>query len=105
MVDEINRLAEQAAWYNAATLNCTTSIRRHVQNVAPGNPFDWRILVNGPIDQLGYERGTIDTSLPFEALRQRSAITERARQLDLSDFSAGIREGLPDPRSRVPQSG
>jgi hypothetical protein len=93
---EINELAEQPRWYNAATHNCTTTIRHHVQNVAPGNPWDWRILVNGRIDQLGYERGNIDTSLPFEELRARSAISERAIASDrAADFSAQIRAGLP----------
>jgi hypothetical protein len=103
-LEEINRLADEARWYNAATLNCTTTIRQHVQNVATQRPFDWRILVNGQIDQLGYERGSIDTSLPFEELRRRSAISENARTLELEDFSAGIREGLPDPRKSA-QSG
>jgi len=37
--------------------------------VAPDNPFDWRIIVNGYIDELGYERGLIDTSPPFEEIR------------------------------------
>ena len=64
-VDSINQLAEEAAWYNALTHNCTTSIRRHVQNVAANNPFDWRILVNGYLPQLGYERGRLDQSLPL----------------------------------------
>jgi hypothetical protein len=64
--------------------------------VAAQKPFDWRIIVNGYIDQLGYERGTIDTSLPFDELRQRSNITERAKAAgDAPDFSRQIREGLP----------
>jgi len=31
-------------------------IRHHVEQVASGNPFDWRILANGYLDELGYER-------------------------------------------------
>ena len=97
---EINELAEAARWYNAATHNCTTAIRYHIQQVAPENPWDWRILVNGRLDELGYERGQVDTSLPFDELRRRSHIVERARAADASPaFSARIRAGLPGGRS------
>ena len=93
---EMNRLAEHPRWYNALTHNCTTAIRQHVQQVSPGNPWDWRILVNGRIDQLGYSRGSIDTSLPFEELRRRSQIVEEAKAAGSSpDFSRRIRAGLP----------
>ncbi|MDH3638962.1 MAG: DUF4105 domain-containing protein, partial [Gammaproteobacteria bacterium] len=99
-IEELNRLAETPRWYNALTHNCTTMIRHHVQQVAPGNPFDWRILVNGRLDELGYERGNIDTSLPFEELRRRSEITASARAADADpDFSVRIREGLPGAHS------
>ncbi len=98
-LEEVNRLAEKPKWYNALTNNCTTTIRHHAQHVAPANPFDWRILVNGLIDQLGYDRGQIDTSLPFEELRRRSDVTEAAREaIDQPDFSARIRAGLPGAR-------
>ncbi len=96
---EINQLREQPVWYNALTHNCTTTIRYHAQHVAPANPFDWRILVNGYLDELGYERGQIDTSLPFDELRARSDVTEVAREaLGVEDFSARIRRDLPQPR-------
>jgi len=96
-LEEINRLAQQPKWYNAASHNCTTAIRQHVQHVAQDRPWDWRILVNGRIDQMGYERGSLDTSLPFEELRRRSAITEKARTLPAATYSRDIRAGLPMP--------
>ena len=96
---EINALHEAPVWYNAATHNCTTTIRHHVRHVARGHPFDYRILVNGRLDELGYERGNVDTRLPFEELRKRSDIGERARAAaGHPDFSKRIREGLPNPR-------
>ena len=94
---EVNDLARAPRWYNALTHNCTTEIRHHVQQVAPGNPFDWRILANGYLDELGYERRQINTRMPFAELRQRSDITARAKAAgDRGDFSAVIREGLPE---------
>ncbi len=93
---DVNRLAEEPRWYNALTGNCTTLIRHHIQNIAAGGRFDWRILANGRLDQLAYERHRIDTSLPFAELRSRSNITERARAAYTSpNFSSQIRIGLP----------
>jgi len=95
-VAEINRLAEHPRWYHALTHNCTTTIRHHMQEVAPGRPWDWRFLANGHLPELGYERGTIDTSLPFAELQRRSDITARAKAADQDPaFSARIRDGLP----------
>jgi hypothetical protein len=95
-LQEVTRLAEQPRWYNALTHNCTTTIRLHAQNVAAGRPWDWRLLANGRLDELGYERGQIDTSLPFAELKARSDITARAKAADAaSDFSRRIRDGLP----------
>jgi len=101
-LQEVNHLAEHARWYNALTHNCTTTIRHHAQQVGAGRPWDWRILANGRLDELGYERGQIDTSLSFPELRTRSDITKKANAADAAlDFSNRIREGLPgmDPGS------
>ena len=96
-LNEVNLLAEHPRWYNALTQNCTTTIRGHAQDVGAGGPLDWRLLANGNVDQLLYERGRIDTDLPFADLRTRSNITERAKAAgDSSDFSARIRQGLPE---------
>jgi len=95
-LEEINRLVKAPRWYNALLNNCTTVIRQHQKHIASGKSFDWRIVVNGYIDELGYERGTIDTSLPFDELRRRSNITEESRAAgNAPDFSRQIREGLP----------
>jgi len=104
-LEEINRLSQKPRWYNAFRYNCTTAIRHHIQSVTPGSPFDWRILLNGRLDELGYQRGTIDTSMPFEELRMQSNITERAKAIaEDSDFSTGIREGLPGRRHPMSQT-
>jgi len=95
-LETLNRLTSAPRWYNALMHNCTTVIHQHTQHVAAQRPFDWRIIVNGYIDELGYERGTIDTSLPFDELRRTSNITERAKAAgNTPDFSRLIREGLP----------
>jgi len=96
-VATMNALATHPRWYNAGVDNCTTGIRMHVEHIsAQARPWDWRILVNGYGDQLMYERGNIDTELPFDELRRRSLIVDRAKAAgDAPDFSARIRDGLP----------
>jgi hypothetical protein len=94
---EIDRLAREPRWYNALTHNCTTTIRLHAQQTGVRNPWNWRLLANGWVDELLYMRGTlVDGGLPFPELKARSAISARARALgDAPDFSRRLREGLP----------
>lgn len=95
-LSKVNRLKERPEWYNALTDNCTTSILRHTMPYNPNARLDWRLIVNGYIDEMLYERGTLDTTLPFAELKRRSYINPVARQTDKNDdFSRLIREGLP----------
>ena len=98
-LNTVNQLADHPQWYNALTQNCTTTIRGHVESIGAEGPFDWRLLANGHLDQLLYDRSQINTALPFATLRARSDITKRAQAADDSpDFSARIRQGLPNGR-------
>ena len=96
-VARMNELVEQPVFYDAATQNCTTTIRMHYQHVTPdAPPFDWRVMLNGFADELLYERGRVDTSLPFAQLRARSRVDAAGRAAgDAPDFSRRIRAGLP----------
>jgi len=103
----VDRLREEPAWYNAATANCTTTIRLHVMELGLERPFDWRLLANGHVDELLYERGNVSRSLPLEELRVASDVTEEASAaldagLDDAAFSAAIRRDLPPRPERAP---
>ena len=92
----VNSLYQQPQWYNALTANCTTSIRQHTLPYNPDAKFDWRIIVNGFIDEMIYQRGTIDTSLPYAELKRRSYINPKAEAVTQDqDYSTQIRHGLP----------
>jgi hypothetical protein len=96
-LQEVNRLKEKPEWYNALTGNCTTSIRQHTAPYNPDARLDWRLIVNGYIDEMIYERGVLSHDLPFAELKKRSYINKRAQEFDKSpDFSRRIREGLPE---------
>ena len=97
-LDRLNRLHERPEFYNQITDNCTTNIRLANITAEHGKvpPWNWRMLLNGKGDELLYERGVIDRSLPFAALKEQSLINKRAQAADASaDFSQLIRVGLP----------
>jgi hypothetical protein len=90
-----NELHDRAEWYNALTDNCTIAIRTQ-RDVADRAPWDWRMLLNGHLDELLYKNGTIVTNLPFAELKKTSNINLRAKTADTAaDFSQQIRKGLP----------
>jgi len=95
-VRRINELNERPCFYNTLTTNCTTNVLLHTR-VNPGSaPLSWKVLLSGYAPQYAYERGRLDTSMPFEELRRRSRVNERAQAAATSaDFSRRIREGLP----------
>jgi len=90
-----DELRAHAVWYNAVTDNCTTGIRAQ-RAAADRAPWDWRMLLNGHLDELLYERGALVTNLPFADLKKISNINVRAKAADsAADFSQLIRKGLP----------
>ena len=93
-IDVLNELYARPAWYNVITHNCTTAIRA-LHPSAQQAPWDWRILINGFLDRMLYERGVLAGDLPFEELRAQALINKRAQEAgDAPDFSEKIRVGL-----------
>jgi uncharacterized protein DUF4105 len=95
-VRKMNELKDHPVFYNTLTTNCTTNILFHT-HVNPGSPpLSWKVLLSGYVPQYAYELGRLDTSMPFEELRRRSRVNERAQAADrAADFSRRIRDGLP----------
>jgi len=92
-ISYINRLTESPEWYNAFTGNCTTEIRGHTRPNPDRIKGDWRILANGYIDELMYEKKMVDTSIPFTALKKQSIINQNAMAADQDlNFSKKIRQ-------------
>ncbi len=91
----VDELSHRAEFYNSLTHNCTTAIFTHLRAAVP-MPLTLEVILNGYSDHYGYERGGMDQSMPFDELRDRSRITDAARAAaGAPDFSARIREGLP----------
>ena len=93
---EVNSLKERPEWYNALTSNCTSNIRGHTKPFAAKSRWSWKLVVNGYLDELTYDNGALDRSLPLAELKQRSLINGRGQAADKDpEFSRRIREGLP----------
>ena len=91
-----NELHARPEWYNALTNNCTTNIAvSAAQARGVRTRLDWRILLNGKMDEMMYERGELVTGgLALSALKEQAHINTAARAADDDpDFSSLIREG------------
>jgi len=95
-LQEVNQLRERPQWYNALTENCTTAIQRLAGPYERRSWWSWKLFLNGYLDELAYDIGAIDRSLPFAVLKAKSHVNERAKAAaDDPRFSVRIREGLP----------
>jgi hypothetical protein len=76
-----------------------TQLRGHTRPYFQKVFWDWRLLANGYADELAYEKGVLDTSLPFAEFKKISIINPKAEAADQDpDFSLRIREKLPGIR-------
>lgn len=95
MLKRANQLREHPEFYDTLSNNCTTNIVEHINKIAPGRvPYDYRVLLPGYADELGYELGLLDNSVPFAELKKRSLINEIAHRFKDekgAEFSAKIR--------------
>lgn len=105
-VHGLNALHRRPAFYNALTSNCTSNIRIHtaaISETAPA-PWDWRLLLNGKVDEFAYDHGRlVRGDLPFDELKRMAHINQAARAANRSpDFSLLVREGRPGlgPKAR-----
>jgi Domain of unknown function (DUF4105) len=91
-----NQLHEKPKWYNALTENCTTVIFRQMSDIGPPPVLDYRVLLNGRMDEMMYERDKLAGNLPFDQLKKYAHINPAAHAAgDSPDFSIRIREGRP----------
>jgi hypothetical protein len=92
-VATINSLHLKPQWYNAVTTNCTTVIFK--EQAMHRQSWNWRILLNGKLDELEYHRGAlVSDGLSFPELKKQAWINPAAKAAnDSPDFSELIRKG------------
>lgn len=93
VLGRVNQLQEKPEFYNLVTNNCTTNIRRHVNRIWPNRvPYSYQVLLPGYADRLAYDKGLLDSGVPFEELKERARINELVfAYRDSANFSQLIR--------------
>ena len=97
VLKEANDLRENPAFYNSLGRNCTNLLGLHANHVRPGSFAWWQPAqaLPGLSDRLLYRKGWIDTTLPFEALREVYNVRNKAQEYgDDPDVLQKMREGL-----------
>ena len=94
MIKRVNQLYDKPEFYNLLTNTCTTNIVSHVNEISETKvPFSYRVLMPGYSDKLAYDLGLLDTTLPYEEIRSKYQINDKAiKYATSSDFSIKIRE-------------
>ncbi len=95
MMAKTNKLAAAPEFYNTLTNNCTTSIRRHINELKPNRIANaWQVLLPGHSDRYAYDLGLLDQRIPFEDLKQACNVSRLANEYsDSPMFSTRIRMG------------
>lgn len=90
-----NQLAASPEFYNTLTNNCTTTIRRHINELKPNRIANaWQVLLPGHSDRYAYDLGLLDQRIPFEDLKSISHVSQLANEFYSSpNFSSRIRMG------------
>jgi Domain of unknown function (DUF4105) len=100
-VQAINELHARPRFYNTLTTNCTTAVLFNLRVNPEAAPWSWKILLSGHAPEYAYDRGRLDTSMPFLELERRALVNRRAHAADGDPrFSERIRDGLPRPAAR-----
>jgi hypothetical protein len=95
-LQRVNEMHNQPEWYNAITNNCTTNIDVSASQAEDRRTvWDWRVILNGKMDELLYERNRLVTGgLSLPTLKAQAHINEAARAADdRPDWSELIRKG------------
>lgn len=91
----MNSLVTKPEFYHAMEMNCTSVITLHTKMIDPrAHIADWRLIANGHVDEMLYERGTIRNDLPFTQIRKASRVDQCMQQNDVAEFSAQLRACL-----------
>ena len=88
-VREANELDQKPQWYNSLSTNCTTVIYKMISLAGDRIPFDWRIIVNGYLPEMMYERGSVETSVSITELRELGRIAKRGLMHPTQNLNRG----------------
>lgn len=96
MLERTQSLSENPEFYNTIRQNCTNTIGNHaIETEIVDFPFWKRRILTGSVDKRMYNEGLLRGKEPFEELKRKSKINQRANAAAQdSDFSEKIRTHL-----------
>jgi hypothetical protein len=96
ILQRVNSLAQRPDHYRTIRDNCMTSLVGHMNRVSETPiPFSFKLLLNGYLPELAYERGQLPQDAPLEVVKQRYAISAVARGSAVdAGFSQRIRADI-----------
>ena len=104
----VDELQKEARWYNTLTSNCTTLVFDMVQAINPNElPKDYRLIVSGYLPNYLYDLNVLSHHYTVPEWYQMAYINARAAEYETfkykssANFSAAIREGLPQPSQQA----
>lgn len=74
LLDLGNDLAEQPAWYNTATMNCTTVPFRLLTRLTSGIPLDPAVLLSGLLPEYAHRLGVLPADMTIDEVRARARL-------------------------------
>lgn len=96
ILQTVNRLEREPAFYNSLRSNCTTVLLDHADRLSGQNRYTYQVLFPGLAGEWMDRFGLLATDLPYAEARERFAIGAAIREhLGTANFSQRIREGLP----------
>ncbi len=92
MFEHMNRLAEQAEFYDTVFNSCSSNLARHVNQVNPGVvPLSIKLVLAGFADELADDQGLLAIDGDLESVKPRYRINDRAAGALDAGFSERIR--------------
>lgn len=80
LAERANALRAKPEFYNTLANTCLTNIIGPLNRIQPGKiPLSWKSMLPAFSDELFYEVGLIDTTLPFEEIKRRSLLKENGQ--------------------------
>jgi Domain of unknown function (DUF4105) len=90
-VDALNRLRDTPQWYHVVYANCTTTF---YQLPSTQWRWDWRVLVNGRLEDALYKAGRLDCTVAFPELQSSAYLNDIANDAPVEGFGDHIRREL-----------
>lgn len=106
ILNSANSLAREPRHYRTIRDNCTTSLIGHINRIQDQPiPFSFKLILNGYMPEMAYERGRFASEAPFSVVKQEYAISAIAQASGVTDdFSQRIRKALGAPLGTKGQS-